>query len=123
MDTQKVKVPGAKRVMTSWVPLFLTRIHEETAIPLMLEVEKRNSERLGGLSRAPQLGSRVQWSNLGLPAPAPILSSADSAPWRRQQGGTRTGADEGIPGAAFSWSNWEQYLLELIVWFSRRYSE
>ena len=21
--------------------------------------------------------------------------------------------------AAFSWSNWEQYLLELIVWFSR----
>ena len=27
-----------------------------------------------------------------------------------------------VSSAAFSWSNWEQYLLELIVWFSGRTS-
>ena len=27
-----------------------------------------------------------------------------------------------LSSAAFSWSNWEQYLLELIIWFSRRSS-
>ena len=31
-------------------------------------------------------------------------------------------SSECLSSAAFSWSNWEQYLLELIIWFSKRSS-